>query len=77
MVFPEQVFGKVPIYRLIEVKEKDSLNKIDLIVQLVPAKQYGYEASIEASYSASSNTNSVTAANAGNLLGLSGNISVH
>ncbi|MEO7308299.1 MAG: BamA/TamA family outer membrane protein [Ferruginibacter sp.] len=58
-----------------EVKRKDSLYKIDLIVQLMPGKQYGYEASIEASYSASSNTNSVTAANAGNLLGLSGNIS--
>jgi len=59
-----------------EVKSKDSSNKLDLIVQLMPAKQYGYEASVEASYSASSNTNSVTAANAGNLLGLSGNISI-
>jgi outer membrane protein insertion porin family len=59
-----------------EVKSKDSLQKLDLIVQLMPAKQYGYEASVEASYSASSNTNSVTAANAGNLLGLSGNISI-
>ena len=58
-----------------EVKSKDSLHKIDLLVQLMPGKQYGYEASVEASYSASSNTNSVTAANAGNLLGLSGNIS--
>ena len=58
-----------------EVKSTDSSNKLDLIVQLVPGKQYGYEASLEASYSASSNTNSVTAANAGNLLGLSGNIS--
>ncbi len=58
-----------------EVKNKDSLHKIDLLVQLIPGKQYGYEAAIEASYSASSNTNSVTAANAGNLLGLSGNIS--
>lgn len=59
-----------------EVKgTNDSLHKIDLIAQLIPGKQYGYEAAIEASYSASSNTNSVTAANAGNLLGLSGNIS--
>ena len=58
-----------------EIKGKDSVHKIDLIVQLMPGKQYGYEASLEASYSASSNTNSVTAANAGNLLGLSGNIS--
>ncbi|MGB4843419.1 MAG: BamA/TamA family outer membrane protein [Ferruginibacter sp.] len=58
-----------------EVQSTDSLHKIDLIAQLIPGKQYGYEAAIEASYSASSNTNSVTAANAGNLLGLSGNIS--
>ncbi len=58
-----------------EVKQKDSVHKIDLYVQLMPGKQYGYEAALEASYSASSNTNSVTAANAGNLLGLSGNIS--
>ena len=58
-----------------EVIQKDSVHKLDLLVQLMPGKQYGYEASLEASYSASSNTNSVTAANAGNLLGLSGNIS--
>jgi hypothetical protein len=58
-----------------EVKSKDSTHKVNLIVQLIPGKQYGYEAALEASYSASSNTNSVTAANAGNLLGLSGNIS--
>lgn len=58
------------------VEVKDSTDKIDLIVQLIPGKRYGFEAAIEASYSATSNTNSVTAANAGNLLGLSGNISV-
>lgn len=58
------------------VEIKDSADKIDLVVQLVPGKKYGFEAAIEASYSASSNTNSVTAANAGNLLGLSGNVSV-
>ncbi len=62
--------------QVVEVKDKDSLNRIDLVVQLAPTKKYGFEAAIEASYSASSNTNSVTAANAGNLLGLSGNISV-
>lgn len=58
-----------------ELSVQDSIRKIDLVVQLMPGKQYGYEASLEASYSASSNTNNVTAANAGNLLGLSGNIS--
>jgi len=61
---------------IVEVKEKDSVNKINLIIQLIPAKQFAFEASIEASYSATSNTNSVTAANAGSLLGLSGNVSL-
>ena len=58
------------------VEVKDSTNKIDLVIQLIPAKQFSFEASVEASYSATSNTNSVTAANAGNLIGLSGNVSV-
>lgn len=59
-----------------EVKDRDSIHKIDLVIQLTPVKKYGYEASVEASYSASSNNNNVTAANAGNLLGLSGNFSI-
>ncbi len=59
-----------------EVKDGDSINKINLIIQLMPAKQFGFETSIEASYSATSNTNSVTAANAGNLLGTSGNVAL-
>lgn len=61
----------------IDVNEvKDSINKIDLVIQLIPAKQFSFEASVEASYSATSNTNSVTAANAGNLIGLSGNVAL-
>jgi outer membrane protein insertion porin family len=60
----------------VEIKEKDSVNKLDLIIQLIPAKQFSREYSLEASYSATSNTNSVSAANAGNLLGLSGNASL-
>ncbi|MGF2412891.1 MAG: hypothetical protein ACQUYJ_11225, partial [Ferruginibacter sp.] len=61
---------------IIELKDKDSVNKIDLVVQLIPAKQFSFESGIEASFSATSNTNSVTAANAGNLLGLSGNVAL-
>jgi outer membrane protein insertion porin family len=60
---------------MIEIKQKDSVNKLDVIVQLIPGKQFSLEAGIEASYSATSNTNNVTAANAGSLLGLSGTIS--
>jgi outer membrane protein insertion porin family len=61
---------------IVEVKDGDSINKINLIVQLAPAKQLSFETSAEASYSANSNTNNVTTANAGNLLGLSGNVAL-
>lgn len=60
----------------IEIMEvKDSVGKIDMVVQLIPAGQYVFEASLEASYSANSNTNSVTTVNAGNLLGTSASLS--
>ena len=45
-----------------------------MIVQLLPAKKFGFEANIEASYSVNSNNSSVI--NAGNLLGLSTNVSL-
>jgi len=61
----------------IQIEElKDSSGKVNMIVQLLPAKKYGFEAGIEASYSANSNTNSASIANAGNLLGLSTNVSL-
>ncbi len=55
---------------------KDTSGKINMIVQLLPAKRFGFEANVEASYSANSNTNSASIANAGNLLGLSTNVSL-
>lgn len=55
---------------------KDSSGKINILLQLVPGKKYGFESNIEASYSASSNINNVSVANAGNLLGFSGNVSL-
>lgn len=58
------------------ISNKDSMAQVDMIVQLVPSKKFGFEANIEASYSANSNTNNVNVANAGNLLGLSGNVSL-
>ncbi|MFT3679313.1 MAG: BamA/TamA family outer membrane protein [Ferruginibacter sp.] len=61
----------------IDIKERaDSSGKLDMLIQLVPAKKYGFESNIEASYSSNSNTNNVTVANAGNLLGFSGNVSL-
>ena len=72
-------FSKIGVWQNVNiqiVEPKDSLGKIDMIVQLIPSKKFGFEANIEASYSANSNSNNVTVANAGNLLGLSGNLSL-
>lgn len=61
----------------IDIIETRDSNQLDLIVKLTPVKKYGFEGDIELSYSANSNTsNSISAANAGNLLGISGNLSV-
>jgi len=61
----------------IEMTEpKDSSGKIDMVVQLISAKQFVREASVEASYSANSNTNNITTVNAGNLLGVSTSVSL-
>ena len=60
----------------VDIIEKDS-NRIDLVVKLSPVKKYGFEGDIELSYSANSNTsNTISATNSGNLLGISGNISL-
>lgn len=54
------------------VEVKDS-NKVDLIFELVPAKKFGFETALEASYSATSNTNNALG---GNLFGLSLNFAL-
>ena len=53
-----------------EIKNCDSL--INLIVQLIPTRKYSFETALEMSYSASNSANIL----AGNLFGLSGNISI-
>ncbi len=57
--------------RLIEVP--DSINLVDMVIELIPGKKFGFEAALEASYSATSNS---TSALAGNLFGLSGNLTL-
>jgi hypothetical protein len=52
---------------------KDSNNSVDVYIELVPSKKLGFETALEVSYSAASNTSNVLA---GNLFGLSGNISL-
>lgn len=72
-------FSKTGVWQNTNIQideKKDSTGKVNMIVQLVPARKYGFEANIEASYSANSNTNSASIANAGNLLGLSTNVSL-
>lgn len=55
------------------VENIDETNKVDLIIELLPAKKFSFENSLEASYSATSNTNSALG---GNLFGLSANFSL-
>ncbi len=55
------------------IELKDSSYSVDLIIELIPLKKYGFETSLEVSYSAASNTSNILA---GNLFGLSGNISI-
>ncbi len=55
---------------IIMLANKDTSNKLDAYIQLVPAKKYGFEANIESSYSANNNYS------LGNLLGFSGNVSL-
>lgn len=59
-----------------EEKSGDSVGKINMAIQLLPAKKYGFEGNIETSFSTGSNSNTVNVASAGNLLGISGNLSL-
>ena len=54
------------------VELRDS-SKVDLIFELIPAKKFGFETALEASYSSTSNTNNALG---GNLFGLSLNFSL-
>ncbi len=61
----------------IDIIERKDTNLLDLVIKLIPIKKYGFEGSIELSYSANSTTiNNISATNSGNLLGVSGNISI-
>lgn len=57
----------------IRIAEVPDSNKIDLVIELIPVKKFGFEASLELSYSTSSN---VTTVLGGNLFGISGNLSL-
>ncbi|MEJ7609860.1 MAG: BamA/TamA family outer membrane protein [Ferruginibacter sp.] len=55
------------------IENLDEANKVDLIAELLPGKKFGFESSVEASYSATSNTNNALG---GNLFGISTNFSL-
>lgn len=57
----------------IQTKELPDSNQLDVIIEMIPEKKFAFEASVEASYSATSNT---TNALAGNLIGFSGNLAL-
>ena len=57
----------------IQVEEIQGTDRINLYVELAPTLKYRFETSLEVSYSAASNTSNILA---GNLFGLSGNISL-
>lgn len=72
-------FSKTGVWQNITIQtieRKDSVGKLDMILQMIPAKKFGFEANVEASYSVNSNTNTATITNGGNLLGLSTNLSL-
>ncbi len=58
--------------QLIEVPDGDS-SKLDMVVELIPNKKLGFQAALEASYSASTNASNIVS---GNLFGVSGNLSL-
>lgn len=57
----------------IQTKELPDSNQLDVIIEMIPEKKFGFEASVEASYSATSNTSNALA---GNLIGFSGNLAL-
>lgn len=70
-------FSRLGVWQNINVQLKESSSGLlDVIVQLIPSKKYGLETNIEVSYSTNSNNNSFTLGNRGNVLGISGNVSL-
>jgi outer membrane protein insertion porin family len=72
-------FAKIGVWQSVNIQihdVKDSIGLIDLVVELVPARKFGFDANVESSYSINSNNTSLVNANVGNVLGFSGNISL-
>ncbi len=57
----------------IQINEIPGTDQVDLVIEMLPTQKYRFETALEVSYSAASNTSNILA---GNLFGLSGNISI-
>ena len=70
-------FYKVGVWESpsIDIIEHKDTNLLDMVIKLIPLKKYGFEGNIELSYSANNATNNISATT-GNLLGISGNLSI-
>jgi outer membrane protein insertion porin family len=72
-------FAKIGVWQSVNIQimdVKDSTGLIDMVVELVPALKFGFDANLESSYSINSNNTSLANATVGNVLGFSGNISL-
>jgi outer membrane protein insertion porin family len=68
-------FSKKGVWQSVNIdiaEVKDSTNKIDAIIQLIPSKKFGFEAALEGSYTDKNSGNNLSAG----LFGISGNISL-
>lgn len=69
-------FSKVGVWQSVNmqlIERPGDSSKIDVIIELIPNKKLGFQASLEASYSASTNSSNIVS---GNLFGISGNLSL-
>ncbi len=71
-------FSRIGVWQSvnIEVADVPGTNQVDLLVLLVPGKKFGFDANLESSYSINSNTTSLANVTVGNVLGVSGNLSL-
>jgi outer membrane protein insertion porin family len=72
-------FAKIGVWQSVNIQiqdVKDSTGLIDLVVELIPARKFGFDANVESSYSINSNNTSLANATVGNVLGFSGNVSL-
>ncbi|MES2432112.1 MAG: BamA/TamA family outer membrane protein [Bacteroidota bacterium] len=63
-------FSKIGVWQSVSILTRDTLDKLNMSVHLLPARKFGFEANIETSYSSNNNYSQ------GNLLGFSGNLSL-